>query len=251
MRSDGLLDLYVLRSALEPQQLLIHKLLRQTSRLSELEWLDQVAKGENRSYKALTLAFGSDAGGVLHEYLSAIATHLGDERRWSPCHLVEAVASDIMRLSLRGAAVCHELLVMRSQSFPCVLFRLLQGPGYAQEILELANHSPCLLDAFSRRHLAAFATAEALNSQESLMVLRSTAMLFQGNTYSTETLHSKATRRSKNRITHSMSLHDLAMWYQVSATPSFLRVCGKEEDNLPVAGIRRRGRGGSSQASLS
>ena len=226
LRADGPLELYIVRRVLEPQQRLIHKLLQQTSHLKELEWMELAANQERRPYKSTALALGCENSGLFYEYLTQVARQLSDASLWEACQSVEGVAVDIFRMQLRGAAVCYELLVMRCQCFPMLLFRALAGTQYAREILDVAAASPCLVDSFSKRHLDAFGTPEALNSQESLMVLRTTAMLFQGTTFSTETVHSKSTRRSKNRMTHFMSLHDLSMWYQVSASPAFLKVLG-------------------------
>eukprot|EP00971_Amphidinium_carterae_P331826 6465620-Amphidinium_carterae.1 len=164
-----------------------------------------------------------ERGGLLHNFLSSLATRVSDQALWRDCNHDEATALNIMRFHLREAAVCHELMVVRTQAFPAKLFKVLVDPLAATEVLQVNEHSPCLLDPFSRDHLQRFPTLAALQSQDSKMALTATAMELVGNIFSTESSHSKATRRSKNRSTHRLSLPDLACWLQVDVALPFLQ----------------------------
>ena len=152
-----------------------------------------------------------------------VCKQLGNEKLWENCSRDEATAAKIMKYSLRGLAVVHELLVLPGQSFPVKMFRLLTDPNVADEVITIKRESPCLLDSFSLRHLESFPTKEELLSPTALRVLRSVAFLLIGNIFSTESQHSKTSRRSRHRLTHSIALPDLALWLQSDATPAMMQ----------------------------
>ena len=223
--NDGLLDQYVLCASLAPQQRLMHELIAQNGQEFDVQQLMASKAGQPKSYRILSLACGSEDGGLFSRYKATIAERLGNCLLWEHCDRHERIATNILRFGLRGVATSHELLVLKAASFPTRLFKLLIDQREADEILRIRTTSACLLDSFSAKHLETFPTRDALTGAESLMILRNVADLFVGNIFSTESLHSKTTRRSKHRPTHSIALHDLALWLQGGGDHPLIQAC--------------------------
>ena len=219
-------DLYILNRCLAPQQALLHQLLQRNGPLWDLTQFANTLDGGAQSWRIVELAKSAEPGGLVHTFHRKTYEQLTDSSIWeNMCSHTHRSASDNLRYSLRAAATALELLAALLSSFPLRMFLLLdpeRAQEEAAEILEFRTEAPCLLDSFSATHLAKYNTVPMLLSEESLLVLSSVAAVFMGNTYGTETLHSKNFRRSRRHHTQAMSLSMLSMWRQVQAAPQWL-----------------------------
>ena len=122
--------------------------------------------------------------------------------------------SDLFRLSLRAAAVLMELVIRPALSFPVALFQCLENTREAERILELHRQCPCVMDPFTHSFLSHYNSVAALRSEEAQTILHTLALFSVGNTFNIERLHSTHATRSRHRVTHQMSLGELALWHQ-------------------------------------
>ena len=215
-------NLYVLMTALHPQMRLMSKVIDITGSKSEVHRLHTAAASGERRFRIEEFYNGSRPGRWLHSFQSELWAMLSSREVWSLCVQDENSASNIARLCLRASAVAYELIQWRRDSFPCKLFKIIDSEAAAQQAFDVFTSSPCLLDEFSWRHISAFPSVAALRSQESIQILAAVAVHFQGSIYSTESLHSRNSRRAKHRLTHDLALRHLGMWHQVRAQPPWM-----------------------------
>ena len=178
--------------------------------------------GEDRTYRVVEMYMDSRVGGKFQDVLNVICRAVENSDNWKHCLCTEQAVTDLHRLSLRAAAVMLELVIKPSLSFPYKLIATLDSPELINSVLEVHQQSPCMLDTFSKSFLDRYSAESALKSEEALVILHAVAQLVVGNTFDVERVHSKHATRSRHRVTHEMSLPDLALWHQAVAKPPWI-----------------------------
>ena len=222
----GRQGLYLAMAALRPQKKLMQDVLQITGAIAQAsEMSSSLQTGQAPTFAIQKFCNAGEVGGFVHEFQMSMMRLLSDSAVWSPCTPDESCVTEIFRLSLRSSATVHELIELKCWGYPCRLFTILDrqdGAQNAADVLRQFHASPCLFDKFSFDHVRSFPTLDALVSEESLQILAAVGMVFSGSIHSTESLHSRNSRRAKHRMTHSLALHHLAMWHQAVAKPRWM-----------------------------
>ena len=214
--------LYMVMTSLLPQKKLMSKSIEISGSVSEINRLHVAAQTNQRCFRIEEFFNAVEPGRWLHTFQEHVQATLASADTWELCVHDEATASDIVRLRLRSSATAAELIQWRCKSYPCQLFKVLEDAEAAEKAIQVYRDTPCLLDEFSLQHISAFPSASALRSQDSVQILSALAVHFLGSIYSTESLHSRNSKRAKHRLTHNLSVRNLAMWHQVRAQPPWL-----------------------------
>eukprot|EP00971_Amphidinium_carterae_P353056 6492807-Amphidinium_carterae.6 len=202
---------------------LIHTMVQKNEPQFDIEAMQAASRGQYNSRLCSLLEAVTSPHGECYEMFRMCWRQLHDESLWLHLHKTEAVASNIFRFGLRPAAVIYTTVVRQYNTFPTLLFRLVNKPSVASTIHKYAADNPCLLDEYSRNFLARFHTPEALQSDQALLELCAVSMLGFGNIFDTERGHSSNARRSRMRPhTHVPALFDLSSWKQGWSGPIFV-----------------------------
>ena len=213
---DGLRRMFLVRRCLQPQITLMSQMLAMNSALWDLKQFHLAAANEERQYRLQQLFAATRPGGMFRTFLDETRQQMNAEV-WSHLDSTQQTATDVFRISCRGAAVLMEQLVLKALSFPCVVFSLLCDDEEVDSLLEHHMQYQCCLDPFSRYFLSKFHSRELLLSQEARALLLSIAQFAIGNIYNTERLHTRNALRSRQRATHKLALHHLSMWHMTDA----------------------------------
>eukprot|EP00971_Amphidinium_carterae_P118396 2345766-Amphidinium_carterae.1 len=130
-----------------------------------------VLTGVPRSYRIVDMHRGCEPGGLFHRFLQDLAALTLTDNVWDPIVLHERALADSFRYSLRSAATAYELVIVRCRGYPAKLFRLLDTPGLAEEIVAQWQGLPCMFDAFSAKHMSSYPSQAELLSLDSLKTL--------------------------------------------------------------------------------
>eukprot|EP00971_Amphidinium_carterae_P197923 3928156-Amphidinium_carterae.1 len=151
-----------------------------------------------RAYRVCLMQEASD----LQQLMKQTWAGMQDPWSWEFFPETECLRSELCKLSLRPAAVCNELIVLRCRRYPHKLFQLVGACADARDSMADAvlNTPPCLLDRFSKAFLDIYKNVEALTSAESICTLTALAHKAQLTTFSTERLHSRNLRQSRKRV---------------------------------------------------
>ena len=217
----GLNDLHVLRAAVNPYILLMHKLLKDNEPAADLEVMRSL-QGQSQSipYRLCKMWHWSASREGACQQAMRKSFELLSSGQWQDLPKTNAQQAFIVQMVLRPCAVLYELVVVKHRGFPHRLFSLLLVEGLEETIVAEAQAFPCLLDEFSEAFLARYPDAASLRTLEARCVLSMIALQAMNNTHGTERLHSSNARRARSRThTHVIKLHDVAMFHQGRAAP--------------------------------
>ena len=220
--------LFVIRKALEAEITLMRSLLKQTDVQTDFDLLHAHMFAGRPVHRLETLANAGEDGSLFCTLLESSMESLQNKEMWAASGVSkdEAMASLLARATLRTGGLLHEILGML-RNYPYKVFRLLHETAgrreLAQNILAEALERPCLLDSFTRCFTSQFASVDEVLSPAAMEILKNIALVTVGNTYSTEKLHSRNSRRSlSSRQTHRMTVPQLAQAHQGRAAPQWL-----------------------------
>ena len=223
LRDNGVTDMHLMVVCLSPQQHLIHAFLKESGPIFDIRQCLAMQEGQVPSYRILKMLHGSSRGGLFWKFLEETGALLKQHPVWAEFTQDERTASQALALLMRSCAVMFELVEERCKSYPMRLFGVISDPMLADDIIAEAEATPCLLDRFSREHVRCYSTPEALRSSDSVSILKGIAALFTGHIFSTESLHGRNSKRGRLRLTHPLSLQQLALWSMAEAQPAFVR----------------------------
>ena len=213
------LDCLLLRAALDPQILLIHRIASFSSPEFEISELASITTTQSRGFPVLQLASGL----LFKEFFDAVHTNRTDQGIWLEFEPHKKMANRVFKTTLRPPAVVFLLLVLPWRRFPAKLFLMLDSTQ-SETVAELAKqafeHSPCLLEATTKHWL----TQCHGDVRDPVFMLRLAllASLIQGSTSTTESLHSRHARRSRSRPhTRPISIADLATLHLPTNVPAW------------------------------
>eukprot|EP00971_Amphidinium_carterae_P346488 6487966-Amphidinium_carterae.1 len=238
-------ELYILRASLSPQIKVMNYFLQQNGVAQDRLCWSKLSQGDPLQSRLYLLRSGALEGGFFCKALVESMGLFTDTGLWEDLPRTEKSASMIMRTCLRPAACIYELIIQKCRGFPLKLFDLLASSGpteaVAESILEVASNHRCLLDDFSKSFLLQFDSLAKLRSMTARIVLASLSEQNIGNTYSTECLHSRHSRRARSRPqTHIMKLHHAALWHHGRAVPPWVLGQGKTEQTDQNQAPQRR-----------
>ena len=158
-------DIYLLRSALEGERLLMAAFLRAVSAGRTLK--DMFGDVASRSpLPILALARGED----IHSMLDTTYREFLLASTCLPGQMTEATRSTMLRIFLRPLAVLVQLAQLPSRGFPYKLFHVIYPDRDFHTTMEEIRASPrCLLDPFTKKVLQSFDAG--LMSAEALKIL--------------------------------------------------------------------------------
>ena len=201
---------------------LMHSLLRRNNPQEDLSGMASLLQGDLRAWRLLSLHnAAASPQGDFQEMLRTCLRQYKDAQLWHGLDRTESMASLLLSVSMRPAAVVSEE-VPRLKGFPFKLLSALQPEASLRDLLAEAEACPCLLDSWSADFISRHNSEESLSSQEAKAELGLMADLCVGNIHGTETQHSKHTRRARGRaMTHPIALQDLSLWNSGWAAPLF------------------------------
>ena len=187
---------YSLKVTLAGEKELMSKFLHNISLSWDLEQLHSQMHHQQRQYRVLNVYEGA----CFDKLMQAATICLEDQAMWEHFSETEQMRSQVWQRSLRPAAICHQLLVMRCAGLPYRMFSLLKPGARRQEEAAAISELPhCLRDQWSRSFLSKFSTHGLLQTPAALHELHLLAETMLLVTYSTERLHSKHLRRAKDK----------------------------------------------------
>eukprot|EP00971_Amphidinium_carterae_P131194 2598611-Amphidinium_carterae.1 len=128
-RESSLRSILLMRATLQPELDLMHAIVARTAdKWDEHEYYKQMVSG-NRDYRVCLMAESSD----LQQFLKKTWAGLQDPFFWEFFPETECLRSELCKLSLRSAAVCYELIVLRTRRFPYKLFELVAASSDARD----------------------------------------------------------------------------------------------------------------------
>ena len=180
--------------------------------------------------------------------------HDGDQWAHAPC--VEKIATVVFAVTARMWASCFQMHLQYS-SYPYRLLDLLCEDPHEKTVNGLAflGARKCCLDPFSQDLQARFATIDELQRPLFLTLLEIFCHLCECNTFSTERLHSKNSRRVHARAwTHELRLVQAASFHVGIAVPEFVKEALQREIRTSIRQTKsstrkRRGRKPKKRAS--
>ena len=216
-------ELYILRCCLGPQIKAMHLLLESNAPTVDHACWQRMAAGDISHTRLQALCRAGEPEGIFGSALVDTMCILSNKPRWQHLVPTEAVAATIMQMALRSAATIYQNLVQRCRAFPLVLFGALDDPAKLRELRETVATFPCLADPWSQAFFEVFDTDAKVTSESAKLALATMSNHSKGNSYGTECLHSRHSRRSRTRCqTHVMKLHHLALWHHGRVVPRWL-----------------------------
>ena len=136
----------------------------------------------------------------------------------------ELLRTEVLQRVLRPAAVCHQLILLRTSALPYRMFALLNtetnSEDEARKILEIPA---CLRDRWSTDFLGRYDSVDRLLSVQAMHELHLVAETLLLVTYTTERIHSRHLRRAKDKQGEKPDLRYLgrthAGWSAPTACP--------------------------------
>ena len=222
-RGDVLDKFYIVFSSLRLEVELMRDLLAPNSINWEVQEMGKVSSGGRRSFPIANLHHASThETGELRQFLRRCLARLDSADRWMNVPHSEYVGTYIFKCFARCASVPWQLLVTKCLQFPARLFVPLMEPWRSEEVFEAAIAKPRLLDAFSAGFISKYNSPALLASDEAMMALTAVASNLKTTTFDTERTHTKNITKTRYRITHAVSLGDLAAWSAAFAAPSWM-----------------------------
>ena len=214
-------EFWIMQMGLRPEvQLMADLLLTTKASRTRLQLQSQAVLG-TRSYVILDLHRGVYVDKSLRESSRCLRC----AESFSHIAETEVMRSLVLRFTMRSAAHIWFRIKQKLSHYPYKLFTLLEdrSPENAARLLR-GLEERCLLDSFLERLLSAFPTVQQLVSEDVRQVLASLAAFAQCNTYETERLHSKNTRRTAARARgHKPDLSYLGLAHQGFAGPQWMK----------------------------
>ena len=237
MKGDVLRKIWLFQVPLQPSRALMTTVLHVTSQEWEESMTMDFWNRGSREWRPLMF----HRGDFLRSHLQDCFVQMKTEQLWSLFYPSEALASVLLQMCMRPAAVVFQLIWIRTQTYPYKLFTLLEG-GTEEALREVANDilsSPtCAMDSFTKDMLRRYPDTEALISQEFRAILEIIAGQLQCSTFTTERLHSKNLRRTKMRVAvRRADIQDIGLAHVGYCGPAF----GNEIDMM-AAQPSKRGR---------
>ena len=221
-------QVWLLRIPLEPQRVLMQRLTTWTSAAWEEEQLMNFATTGTRLFRPLEL----HRQAPLHEFFRSVMSQFCDQTLWQWFPQTEQFRSDLLKMSMKSAAMVFQLISLRVSHLPFKLFILLDRDETLDTNAKALLDVPvCLRDSFSQRFLSKYNTVTLLKSNEVWHLLFAIATQWLSTTYSTERIHSKNLRRAKSRaLTHRIHVQDASLPHMAFSGPAFIK---KETPQLP------------------
>ena len=147
----GLLQqIMLLRIPLEPERRLMAFFIQIVGASWEQDQLQRLADTGFRLYRPLLLHKGWE----LKQFFDLTMSQFLSDSVWGCLHPTERFRSSLLRISMKPAAVCFQLLKMKVQHTPFSVFVLLdRGEGLQQAAERLLHTPPCQQDSFARSFL--------------------------------------------------------------------------------------------------
>ena len=227
LSSSPLDSLVLLRVSLDPEIELMSSLLHLCGQQTDSQQLGKQLREGFRTFPVLELARGT----LFQKFLQKTFSQMRTTTPWMCMSAHEAEANRVFRLCMRPAAVVRMLLATTWSNYPAKLFLLLDSDAgvkerVKREVLELARTSPCRLDDVTATVVSWFPDMEGRELAEILSTL---ALQIHTTIASTESLHSRHSRRSRGRIqTHTMHLAGLGVMHCATTEPSWLQMVKRD-----------------------
>eukprot|EP00971_Amphidinium_carterae_P352094 6492423-Amphidinium_carterae.2 len=213
-------EIFLLRVTLEPERKLMAALLHSSSQTWEEEQMLNLVDYGERCYRLVALHEGE----LLHAFFVEIFNQWRSPTVWLEHEPTEAFRSCLLQLSMRVGAVGFQLIWIRTRGFPYKMFLLLQPSRASRELAEqFLTTKKCMLDPWSKGFLAVHNSPDLLLGPVAINSLNAIARTCQGNTYSTERLHSRNWKRHAARLTHKADIEHLGLSHTAWAAPPWLR----------------------------
>ena len=212
-----------LQTTLDPERALMKGLLHSTSQEWEHEQLHSHLMGKAKEYRVLNV----HQGPLLRNFFVDSMATLCSDLLWDQFEKSELFRTNLFREAMRPAAVGYQLVWLRTCGLPYKLFTLLQGGANLAAVAEDILATPaCILDTWSRSFLAHHSSVEALTGPQARAELVVIADSFLGTTYSTERLHSKNLRRSRDKQLRRADVHFLGLSHMGWSAPT---ICKRDD----------------------
>ena len=158
---------------------------------------------------------------MVEKCLAMHASLMLDRTWWQEVPPSEAAYTTLFKTQAFAAATAFDNVGKRFGTYPYRLSELLvPGSDGLEEALCFASAPACTLDEFSLAFRREFPTAELLTTPLARTLLRALLSSFEGNTFSTEQLHSQNARRILSRkMTHELSIHQAALFHAGVGAP--------------------------------
>ena len=189
LKKNGLDRLYMLRLCLSPQIALMQSTLSENQDSWQTQQLASSSLGQGRSYRVVNHVVNCWGTGRFRKFLIDTKAIAQSSTLWNHASHTEGTASDIFRMCSRSASVLMELVVMKSLTFPLLLFSLLHDDSQVDKILVYHSDFTCCLDDFSKAFLDRFPSRESLLSSQAKTILTVIAEFAFANIYDVERTH--------------------------------------------------------------
>ena len=213
LQSNFLSQLWVMRGSLVGQIRLMATLLHSVSKAYIVGNLHKQRYGLRPEFRILALHKQTATQEMLRETLASVK----DATMWAWMPETEDRSTLIFKMAFCSAAHVWQLVMQRFTAWPWRIFVLLEDQTEVQA-RELLESAPCLRDPWTQKFMSKYATPAALVSEEAIQTLWALATMIEGNTFTTERLHSRNLRQMARRVqAKAMDITQLA-WHHV-ATP--------------------------------
>ena len=205
-------EVHILYKSLQAEQRYMNSFLHMSSVAWKMQQAALFAATGDRSYQVFNMLSPS----LWIEYCDAALTLLQDDESWSHLNFTLRNSTNILRFVAHAASVIFELVVLPARGFPLKLMKLLDPTEDRRSLAEafLSEEAKCSHDSFTKTFLEKFCTVEEVCGEHALLTLRMLAEALEGNTHSTERLHSVNLRQARKRETHVADLTWLTLQHQ-------------------------------------
>ena len=211
----------VLRVSLEPEILLMSRLLESTSSSAMHSTMQQGHRGERWNFFGLELQSGSFTQPASRKFQE----QLFSTTLWPSLCLneTEFFRTHVLQMLSRLQSCIWEKVAFTANKFPLRLLSLLQAN--TDEVAGQILHTPpCVRGDLANQLIGRYSTIERLRSPEFQQILWQLGSLVQATTFSTERLHSRNLRRSRMRVCVTRAdIKMIALNHVGFAGPSWLR----------------------------
>ena len=223
----------LLQATLRPEQELMKWFLHGES--WEREQQHSMIVSGQRQYRVSLLG----AGDQLRSYFAETWNVFAEERLWESCVETESFRSQLFRMSMRPAAVCHQLIRCKARSYPSKLFDLIRPELNQEQVIdELLQTPKCMFDRFTAAFLQEYPDRATMRSGPAMAILHIVARKVQLTTFSVERLHSINLRRARARVeTTRVPLQQLALGHVCHAASE--PETGREEQSQSQTQCKR------------
>ena len=190
--------------ALKPEVALMKDLVNTTASEWEVHQLrhELPDSEQHRLWRPKELA----AGKLLTKFDEVTERHLVGMSFWRDMAQTEFHVTRVWKMMLRPAAAIYQLFRKECEKYPIRLFLCLQ-PASAEPVEGFLAEPACVLDEFSLQFREQFGTFEQVLSPAAQETLKVFGFLLVGNTFATESQHSRNSRKLQARShTHAMTL---------------------------------------------